>query len=84
MTIPANLRKYIIGTKGATVQGIIQKTNTKIQIPQSEESAPANDDPFAEDDTTVDIQIDGDSEGVALAKAEIEKIVGERVSVPII
>ncbi|KAK9456481.1 hypothetical protein V1511DRAFT_457907 [Dipodascopsis uninucleata] len=82
LIVPASVRSFIIGTKGRTLKSIIDKSQTKIQIAKKEEqengeTEKVNDDYVAEDETA-EVLIEGDIEGVAIAKQEIMAIVAER------
>ncbi|KAK6346602.1 hypothetical protein TWF696_006723 [Orbilia brochopaga] len=77
--IPASTRKHIIGPKGATIQGITQRTGCRVQIPQSEDTEIV-DDPFAEEEPMVEVTLEGDHDGIVLAKHEIQQIVGQKTS----
>ena len=80
VSIPANTRKFIIGAKGAKIKEIQERTETKITVPSVEEVPPqVSEDPFAEDETMIDVTIEGDPAGAAAAKAEIDSIVNARV-----
>ncbi|KAI8341994.1 hypothetical protein BC941DRAFT_510074 [Chlamydoabsidia padenii] len=76
MAIPASVRRFIIGTKGKTLQQIEQVSSTRINIP------PRKDDELLDDenDETVNLTIVGDVAGIKIAKAEIQKIVGEKAA----
>ncbi|KAI9887736.1 MAG: hypothetical protein M1823_000485 [Watsoniomyces obsoletus] len=74
--VPASVRPYIIGRQGTTIQAISQRTGARIQVPKPEESAPADDD----DETMIDVLIEGDSVAAAMARREIEIIANERTS----
>ncbi|KAF3908268.1 Vigilin [Arthrobotrys entomopaga] len=77
--IPVSTRKHIIGPKGAIIQGITQRTGCRVQIPQVEETEePA--DPFAEDEPMVEVALEGDADGIKMAKREIQQIVGQKTS----
>lgn len=76
MAVPASTRRFIIGTKGKTLQQIEQLSSTRINIPPRKDDEVVNE----ENDESVKLTIVGDVAGIKLAKAEIEKIVGEKVS----
>ncbi|KAF3932353.1 Vigilin [Dactylellina cionopaga] len=80
MSIPVRTRKHIIGPKGATIQGITQRTGCRVQIPQVEEAEEAVDDPFAEEEPMVEIALEGDADGIKMARHEIQQIVGQKTS----
>ncbi|KAK6526036.1 hypothetical protein TWF281_011076 [Arthrobotrys megalospora] len=77
--IPVSTRKHIIGPKGATIQGITQRTGCRVQIPQVEETEGV-DDPFAEDEPMVEISLEGDVDAIRMALHEINQIVGQKTS----
>ncbi|CAO3644055.1 unnamed protein product [Cunninghamella echinulata] len=76
LAVPASTRRFIIGTKGKTLQQIEQLSGTRINIP------PRKDDEVKdeENEESVNISIVGDVAGIKVAKAEIEKIVGEKAA----
>ncbi|KAF3933682.1 Vigilin [Dactylella cylindrospora] len=78
--IPASTRKHIIGLKGATIQGITQRTGCRVNIPQAEEAEGVVDDPFAEDEPMVEVSLEGDADGIRMATREIQQIVGQKTS----
>ncbi|KAJ1964124.1 hypothetical protein IWQ62_003018 [Dispira parvispora] len=83
LQVPSFVRPFILGSRGKTLQGITQRTGTKIDIPRREETpkGASTHDPEEDDyDVVSDITITGDLEGVNLAKTEIEKIVNEKTS----
>lgn len=75
--IPASVRAIIIGPKGANLRPITDRSGTQIQITKKEDTPaqPADDD----DEILVDVKIEGDAEGVEIAKKEILSIVSSRV-----
>ncbi|KAF3137290.1 hypothetical protein TWF703_005213 [Orbilia oligospora] len=77
--IPVSTRKHIIGPKGATIQGITQRTGCRVQIPQVEETEGV-DDPFAEEEPMVEISLEGDVDAIRMALQEINQIVGQKTS----
>ncbi|KAK6343619.1 hypothetical protein TWF730_011210 [Orbilia blumenaviensis] len=77
--IPVSTRKHIIGLKGATIQGITQRTGCRVQIPQVEETEGV-DDPFAEEEPMVEISLEGDVDAIRMALLEINQIVGQKTS----
>lgn len=72
--MPATTRRFIIGTKGKNLQQIEVKSGVRINFPprKDDEGEPAEDE-------TVPVTLVGDAAGIAIAKAEIDKIVGEKV-----
>ena len=77
LQIPAGVRPFVIGKKGAKIQEIQTKTATKLTL-----QTQADDQELADDDL-IDIDIEGDAEGVQLAIDLIQKIVSERVRIPV-
>ncbi|EWC46448.1 hypothetical protein DRE_04391 [Drechslerella stenobrocha 248] len=78
--IPASTKKHIIGAKGATIQGITQRTGCRVQIPQVEEAEWVVEDPFAEDEQMVEVTLEGDPDGIRMATHEIKQIVNQKTS----
>lgn len=74
--VPASARPAIIGPKGSNLRPIIAKSGTQIQVAKKEETPVVEDD---EEEPVVDITIEGDREGVEIAKKEILAIVSARV-----
>ncbi|CAG8570284.1 5195_t:CDS:2 [Paraglomus brasilianum] len=75
--VPASVRRHIFGPGGSTLKSIISRTGTRIQLPKRdtiEEKVEGID----EEEEMMDIRIEGDKEGVGMAKAEIETIVVEK------
>ncbi|KAH0562345.1 hypothetical protein GP486_002957 [Trichoglossum hirsutum] len=78
VTIPAALRHRIIGNKqGATIQGIQQRSGTRVHVPRPEESAPTDED---DGEIMIDVVIDGDALGVKIARDEINSMVNDQTS----
>ncbi|KAI9794634.1 MAG: hypothetical protein M1816_004521 [Peltula sp. TS41687] len=77
VSVPASVRPHIIGKQGATVQAISQRTGAHIQIPKPSDSAGVMGE---DDDTMIDVVIEGDSVAAAMARREIENLVDERTS----
>lgn len=73
--IPASLRPQIIGKQGATIQSIIKKSGARVQMPRME-NLPADLD----DDSMIDIEIEGDPVSAEIARREIDAIVKQRSS----
>ncbi|KAK9369576.1 hypothetical protein V1509DRAFT_562423 [Lipomyces kononenkoae] len=82
--IPASVRPFIIGTGGRNLKAIQQRSSTKIQVQKKEEVAGDDGDDSSKPDydageeETTEVTIEGDIDGVAMAKAEIVEIVAER------
>ncbi|RHZ71430.1 hypothetical protein Glove_258g36 [Diversispora epigaea] len=77
--VPVSARRFILGSRGQTLQGITLKTGTRIQLPPRQENSTEEKTEFDNDeDETMVVKIEGDIKGVNEAKAEIEAIVNER------
>ncbi|KAK7205812.1 hypothetical protein BZA70DRAFT_143250 [Myxozyma melibiosi] len=77
IAVPNSVRPYIIGTGGRTLKGIQQRTTTKVQVQKKDDGEYVKPE-FADEEESTDVTIEGDIDGVALAKAEILAIVNER------
>lgn len=75
VTIPRSARAHIIGKGGSTIKALQEKTGARIQMPKVEEGQTPIDD---DDDSTIDVIIEGNSQEAAAAQNEVLKIVGER------
>ncbi|KAG0239787.1 hypothetical protein BGX31_002497 [Mortierella sp. GBA43] len=84
--VPTSARPHIHGSKGRTLQSILSKTGvTRIDIPRREqqettttfESVNATEDDLDAEEESVLIEIEGDVESIAAAKAEIDSIVSK-------
>ncbi|KAI0155188.1 putative RNA binding effector protein Scp160 [Xylariaceae sp. FL1272] len=75
VSIPRSSRAHIIGKQGATIKAIQEKSGAKVQMPKMDAATANLDD---DDDTTIDVQIEGNTHTAAMARQMIEKIVGER------
>ncbi|KAI8146586.1 hypothetical protein BJV82DRAFT_648511 [Fennellomyces sp. T-0311] len=75
IAVPAATRRFIIGAKGANLKQIESKSGVRINFPprKDDEEEPAEDE-------TVNVTLVGDAQGIAIAKAEIDKIVGEKTA----
>ncbi|RCH81503.1 hypothetical protein CU098_000581, partial [Rhizopus stolonifer] len=78
IAVPSSTRRFIIGAKGATLKQIEAKSNTRINFPRKEDEETS----FSEEnsDELIDVTIVGDSTGIAIAKEEIEKIIGDKIA----
>ncbi|KAH9876668.1 hypothetical protein J1614_003800 [Plenodomus biglobosus] len=72
VAVPASVRAHIIGRQGAKIQEISKRTGARIQVPKAE----AGED----DDTVVNVHIEGNALTAEMARREIEAIVNERTS----
>ncbi|WPH02389.1 vigilin 1 [Acrodontium crateriforme] len=75
--VPSSVRGKIVGKQGATIQAISKKTGARINISKQDAAELLEDD---DEDTMVDITIEGDPFAVQMAKQDIEKIVDEHTS----
>ncbi|TGZ79534.1 hypothetical protein EX30DRAFT_321075 [Ascodesmis nigricans] len=73
VSVPAGVRPFIIGKKGAKIQELQTKTGTNIKV-----QAQADDQEIP-DDYPINITVEGDGDGVAEAVRLIQLIVSERV-----
>jgi hypothetical protein len=80
LEVPSSTQRFIIGAKGATLKQIQNISGTRINVPKRETSEPTEIDDEDAEDVPVSITIVGDADGVKIAKAEILKIVGEKVN----
>ena len=60
------------------MKSIISRTGTRIQLPKRDNTEEKVEG-FDEEEEMMDIRIEGDKEGVEMAKSEIEAIVIEKV-----
>lgn len=72
--VPISMRAQIIGKQGAKIQEIEKRTGAKIRL--AKQVAVPSD--YEDDDTTVDVEIEGDALTAAQAQQEIKAIVGQR------
>jgi hypothetical protein len=84
LEVPSSTQRFIIGSKGATLKQIQTFSGTRITVPKREKNDAApesaeNGEDNDDNDVPVSITIVGDADGVKIAKAEIMKIVGEKV-----
>ncbi|PVU90296.1 hypothetical protein BB561_004946 [Smittium simulii] len=88
LQIPAILRRFLIGTKGQTLSSIQLQSGAQISLPSKNDREDSvknfdknineiNDEDLME---LIDITINGDVQGVAIAKAAIEDIVSKKTS----
>jgi KH domain len=84
LEVPSSTQRFIIGAKGATLKQIQNISGTRINVPKREkaDSEPIDNEDEDAEDVPVSISIVGDADGVRIAKAEIMKIVGEKVIFP--
>ncbi|KAJ0163717.1 Vigilin 1 [Colletotrichum tanaceti] len=75
--IPQSARAHIIGKGGSVIKAIQEKSGARVQLPKVEEgSAPVDED----DDSTIDVLVEGNALSAASARNEILKIAGERTA----
>lgn len=79
LTVPALIRPHIIGKQGSKVQELQNKTFTNIKVPPPNPEDMANIE--HEDEATIQILIEGDSQGRREAIALINALVAERVGI---
>lgn len=72
MAIPRSARAHVIGKGGSMIKSLQDSTGARIQMPKLDDSQPADE----EED--IDIVIEGNPLGVAMAKKAIESIANER------
>ncbi|KAK3402116.1 hypothetical protein B0T20DRAFT_131417 [Sordaria brevicollis] len=75
--IPSSARAHIIGKGGSTIKSIQEKTGARVQLPKVDESQPPADE---DDDSMINVHIEGNAFSAAAAKQEIDKIAGERAA----
>ncbi|KAF1799839.1 hypothetical protein V8B55DRAFT_1542057 [Mucor lusitanicus] len=78
IAVPANTRRFIIGAKGANLKQIEASTNTRVNFPRKDDEDYVHHDD--DSDEAVIVTIIGDTQGIRMAKEEIEKIVGEKAA----
>ncbi|KAF2741839.1 hypothetical protein M011DRAFT_472723 [Sporormia fimetaria CBS 119925] len=72
LAVPASVRPYIIGRGGAKIQEISKRSGARIQVPKQDEAE--------DEDSMIDVVIEGNALTIKLAKHEIDHIVKERTS----
>ncbi|XP_014555804.1 hypothetical protein COCVIDRAFT_101505 [Bipolaris victoriae FI3] len=70
--VPASVRAHIIGRQGSKIQEISKRTGARIQVPKAE--------PGEDEDTVVNVHIEGNAVTAEMARREIDAIVNERTS----
>ncbi|ORY02671.1 RNA binding effector protein-like protein Scp160 [Clohesyomyces aquaticus] len=70
--VPSSVRSFIIGRQGSKIQEIQKRSGAKVQVPRPE----AGED----EDTMIDVVIEGNALTAEMARREIESIVNERTS----
>ncbi|CAG8560746.1 1982_t:CDS:10, partial [Ambispora leptoticha] len=81
--IPVSVRRFILGAGGETLKSISLRTGTRIQLPPRQEEhheEKTSELDYDDDEEQMTITIEGDEEGIDLAKANIEAIVNEKTS----
>ncbi|KAK9469950.1 hypothetical protein V1512DRAFT_201772 [Lipomyces arxii] len=78
--VPSSVRAFIIGAGGRTLKQIQQASSTKIQVQKRDASEEATPEPeFADgEEPSTEVTVEGDIDGVAIAKTSIMAIVAER------
>ncbi|CAK7219203.1 hypothetical protein SBRCBS47491_003766 [Sporothrix bragantina] len=74
--IPQSVRPHIIGKQGSTIKSLQEKTGARIQLPKAEDFSAADED----DDSTIDVTVEGNALSARAAQDAILKIVGERAA----
>ncbi|CAK7265494.1 hypothetical protein SEPCBS119000_001540 [Sporothrix epigloea] len=74
--IPQSVRPHIIGKQGSTIKSLQEKTGAKIQLPKAEDASTPDED----DDSTIDVTVEGNALSARAAQDAILKIVGERAA----
>ncbi|ORY61353.1 RNA binding effector protein Scp160 [Pseudomassariella vexata] len=72
--IPKSARAHIIGRQGATIKSIQEKSGARITLPKDDGQSPVDDD----DDSLINITIEGNTIAAASAEDSIRKIVNSR------
>ncbi|CAK7209145.1 hypothetical protein SEUCBS140593_000394 [Sporothrix eucalyptigena] len=75
--IPQSVRPHIIGKQGSTIKSLQEKTGARIQLPKAEDISAALDE---DDDSTIDVTVEGNALSARAAQDAILKIVGERAA----
>ena len=75
MPIPQSVRAHIIGKQGSTIKALQEKTGAKIQLPKVGDSQPSLDE---DDDSEINVTVEGNALTAEAARVAIQKIVGER------
>ncbi|ORZ02451.1 hypothetical protein BCR43DRAFT_481564 [Syncephalastrum racemosum] len=78
ITVPSSTRRFIIGTQGKTLKQIEAKSNVRVNFPPR--SAGEEEYKEGQEDEPVAVTLVGDAAGIAIAKADIDKIVGEKAA----
>ncbi|KAI8273407.1 Vigilin 1 [Colletotrichum sp. SAR11_57] len=74
--IPQSARAHIIGKGGSTIKSIQEKSGARVQLPKVEDGATFDED----DDSTIDVLVEGNALSAASARDQIMKIAGERAA----
>lgn len=75
--IPRAARAHIIGKGGSTIKALQERTGARIQMPKVEDAQVPEDE---DDDSLIDVVIEGNSQEAAAARIEILKIAAERTA----
>lgn len=73
--IPYSARSHVIGKQGSTIRSIQEKSGARIQLPRTDDGLDGLED---DEDSTIDVTIEGNALSAAMARDAINKIVGER------
>lgn len=72
--VPVAARASIIGRGGSVIQGIHERTGARINVPRVDPNIHQDED----DDSTIDVLVEGDAVTAELARQEIEAIIKKR------
>ncbi|KAI9292692.1 hypothetical protein K502DRAFT_294937 [Neoconidiobolus thromboides FSU 785] len=72
ISVPSNITRFILGSKGRNLAQLQQKTMTNITVP------PRENEDGDEEDSYIEVSIVGELSGVQEAKREIESIIREK------
>jgi transcription antitermination factor NusA-like protein len=77
--IPRSTRAHIIGKGGSVIKALQEKTGARIQMPKTEDTNANFDED--DDDSTIDVAIEGNALTAEMARREVLKIVNERTAI---
>lgn len=80
VAVPSSVLSFIIGSKGKNLKSLCERTGANIQVPKRDESATKDLGQENDEIQMISVTIDGDFEGAAIAKAEINHVVDEKTS----
>ncbi|KAI2617827.1 hypothetical protein GGR54DRAFT_607109 [Hypoxylon sp. NC1633] len=73
--IPKSVRAHLIGKQGSTIKMIQEKSGARIQLPKVDETADSLED---DEDTIINVLVEGNAVSAALARDHINRLVRER------